>query len=48
MIVDFMTNPTVVSPVVINDHVIDCVQNYKYLGTILDNKLTFELQVDAV
>ena len=48
MIVDFRKNPTVFSPVIINDQSVEVVQEYKYLGTVLDHKLTFESQVDAI
>lgn len=32
----------------INDQAVEFVQQYKYLGTVFDNELTVELQVDAV
>lgn len=35
-------------PVVIKDQAVEFVQQFKYLGSIIDNKLTFELQVDFV
>lgn len=35
-------------PVVIKDQPVEFVQQFKYLGSIIDNKLTFELQVDFV
>ncbi len=46
--IDFRKNPTVISPVVINDHVVEVVHQFKYLGTVIDEKLTFEAHVDAV
>ena len=48
MHIDFRKKPSVTSPVIINDQAVEVVQQYKYLGTIIDNKLTFEPQVDAV
>ncbi len=48
MIVDFRKIPTVVTPVVIDGQTVACVKQHKYLGTILDEKLTFEHHVDAV
>ncbi len=48
MIVDFRKNSTVMSPVVINDHVVEVVHQFKSLGTVIDEKLTFEAHVDAV
>ena len=48
MHIDFRKNPSVISPVIINDQAVEVVKQYKYLGTIIDNKLTFEPQVDAV
>ncbi len=39
----------VISPVVINDHVVEVVHTCKYLvGTVIDEKWTFEAHVDAV
>ncbi len=48
MIIDFRKNSTVISPVVINDHVVEVVHQLKSLGTVIDEKLTFEAHVDAV
>lgn len=48
MLVDFRKNPTVISPVMIENEAVELVNNYKYLGTYVDDKLTFETQVDAV
>ncbi|KAI5086940.1 gastrula zinc finger protein XlCGF28.1-like, partial [Silurus meridionalis] len=48
MIVDFRKNRTAISPVVINDHAVEIVHHFKYLGTIIDEKLTFGAHVDAV
>ncbi len=48
MIIDFRKNSTVISPVVINDHVVEVVHQFKSLGTVIDEKLTFEAHVDAV
>ncbi len=36
MIIDFRKNPMVISPLVINDHVVEVVHKFKYLGTVID------------
>ncbi len=43
MIVDFRKNPTVISPVVTNDHVVEVVHQLKYLDTVIEEKLTLRL-----
>ena len=48
MTIDFGKNPVVTPPVVLNNQVVEVVNQYKYLGILVDNKLTFEPQVDAV
>lgn len=48
MIVDFRKNPTVITPIAINGNAIEVVHQFKYLGTVIDDKLTFEAQVDTV
>ncbi len=48
MTVDCGNNPNVMPPVVIVDQAKEIVQQYKYLGTITDDKLTFEHNFDAV
>lgn len=48
MCIDFRRNPTVISPVVMDNQPVELVQQYKYLGTVIDNKMCFESQVDAV
>lgn len=35
-------------PVIIKDHGVDVVQHYNYLGTVIEDILTFELHADAV
>lgn len=46
--IDCSRNSTVISPVVMDNQPIELVQHYKYLGTVIDSKLCFEYQVDAV
>ena len=48
MVFDFRKSPAVIAPVLINDQAVEIVQQYKYLGMVIDNKLTFEPQVDAI
>lgn len=40
--------PPPILPSVINGQAVEVVQQYKYLGTIIDDKLTFEPNTDAV
>lgn len=47
MTIDFRKTPTVISPALINNQAMESVQQYKYPGTVFDDKLTFELQVGA-
>ena len=48
MMIDFRkTRPTTV-PLSINDQAVESVQQYRYLGTVIDDRLSFEHQVDAV
>lgn len=42
MIIDFRKNKNVISPVFINDQAVEVVEEYKYLGTIIDNRLSFD------
>lgn len=48
MFVDFRKNPPSLPPVSFNSQSVEVVHQYKYLGTIIDDKLTFEHQVDAL
>ena len=48
MCIDFRRNPAVISPVVMDNQPVELVQQYKYLGTVIDSKLCFESHVDAV
>lgn len=42
MCIDFRRNPPTTAPTLINGIVVDVVSQYKYLGTILDDKLNFD------
>jgi hypothetical protein len=42
MAIDFRRLPLNPTPTVVMGHDIELVSIYKYLGTVLDNKLTFE------
>ena len=46
MVIDFRRSPHTSKPVLINDEEIDIVDKYKYLGTIIDCKLTWNENVD--
>lgn len=48
MCIDFRRNPSAVSPVVLGNQAVELVQQYKYLGTVIDTKLCFEPQADGV
>ncbi len=47
MCIDFRKNSPLISPVVMDSQAVELVQQYKHLGTVIDNKLCFELQVDV-
>ncbi len=48
MILDFRKNHMVIFPVVIKYHVVEVEHQFKYLGTVIEEKFTFEAHVDAV
>ncbi|KAK2155971.1 hypothetical protein NP493_2017g00010 [Ridgeia piscesae] len=48
MCIDFRRNRTVVSPIVINGEPVEQLDSFKYLGVILDEKLSFTEHVTAV
>lgn len=48
MLIHFGRSPVFLSSANINDQPVEQVEQYKYLGTVIDNKLSFEPQVDAV
>ena len=48
MCIDFRRNRTVISPIVINGELVEQVDSFKYLGVILDEKLSFTEHVTAV
>ena len=48
MCTDFRRNITVISPIVINGEPVEQVDSFKYLGVILDEKLSFTEHVTAV
>ena len=48
MYVDFRKLPRAKEPTSINGQIVECVDNYKYLGTIIDSKLSFEANCEAV
>lgn len=48
MIIDFRRSPHNALQTVIQNKVVETVEEYKYLGTIIDRKLSFESNVDAV
>ena len=48
MCIDFRRNRTVISPIVINGEPVEQVDSFKYLGVMLDEKLSFTEHVTAV
>ncbi|XDV22955.1 hypothetical protein PO909_027697 [Leuciscus waleckii] len=48
MIIDFGKSAISVSPTVINGRDIEFVDEYRYLGTVIDNKLNFNANTDAI
>lgn len=48
MITDFRNNPAAVAPRLVSDQTFEVVKQYKNLGTIINDKSSFEPQVDAV
>ena len=49
LIVDFRSRPNIVHiPLVIKDEIVECVDEYKYLGTIIDSKLNFHNNVSTI
>lgn len=48
MNIDFRRSPTVSSSLLINNPAVEQVQHYKYLGTVIDDKLAFGPQVDTL
>ena len=48
MVVDFKTNRTDVGELQINGQAVERVQEYKYLGTIVDNQLKFEKNTEMI
>ena len=49
MCIDFCRNPPMTTaPTLINRTVLEVVSQYKYLGTILDDKLNFDTNTDYI
>ena len=48
MVVDFRKNPPPVPDLIIDDVAVERVDEYRYLGTVLDNNLTFDSNVDII
>ncbi len=48
MLIDFRKNPPASAPTFINGTAVEIVSQYKYLGTILDDKLTSEANTDYI
>ena len=48
MIIDFRKRKTLLTPITIDSQVIERVNEYKYLGTIIDDKLTWNSNTDFI
>lgn len=49
MIIDFRKNrASNQEATVLKGQIVECVDTYKYLGTVIDNKLNFEANCEAV
>lgn len=48
MFIDFRRNLPVTALTFINGIAVESVSQYRYLGTILDDKITFEANSDAI
>ena len=48
MIVDFRKSPADHVPLYIENDIVECVDQYKYLGTIIDSQFNFNLNADQV
>ena len=48
MLIDFRKNPSPAPYLEIDDHIVERVEEYKYLGTVIDSNLAFNKNVDAV
>ena len=48
MIIDFRRKPTSIPDLYIGDVKVERVSQYKYLGTIIDNKLTFNQNNESI
>lgn len=47
MYMDFRKPPRAKEPTSIKGQTVECVDNYKYLGTIIDSKLSFEANCES-
>ena len=47
MLIDFRSNSIIPPPVIIKGSIVDRVVSYKYLGIVLNNKLTWGDHVDS-
>ena len=48
MLIDFRENPPPVPYLEIDDKIVERVEKYKYLGTVIDGSLAFNQNVDAI
>ena len=48
MIIDFYEKKTILEPIMINNTAVDVVQSYKYLGSIIDDKLNGNENIEKV
>ena len=48
MIIDFRKSKALPDPIIINDHIVERVRTYKYLGVMLNNDLLWSSNTDYI
>ena len=48
MIIDFRKSKALPDPIIINDHTVERVRTYKYLGVMLNNDLSWSSNTDYI
>lgn len=48
VVVDFCNNPTIITTLSVNNHLKERVESYRYLGTIVDQRLTFQPNSESI
>lgn len=48
MVVDFGKNPTIIPTLSVNNQLVERVESHRYLGTIIDHRLTFQSNSETI